>query len=66
MLLPDEVRPRLKNDEAAAALGVKPDTLKAWRSRGVGPAFVRVNGAIRYDPVDIAVYLGARRVEPRA
>lgn len=66
MLLPDEVRPRLKNDEAAAALGVKPATLKTWRWRGVGPAFVRVNGAIRYDPVDIAVYLGERRVEPRA
>jgi hypothetical protein len=54
----------ISTDEAAAIFGLQPDTLKKWRSRGTGPAFLRLGRAIRYDSVDIAVYLGSRRVAP--
>lgn len=54
----------LKPPAAAAELGVKPDTLKTWRHRGVGPAFVRVGRAIRYQRDDLASFIARQRVEP--
>ena len=55
---------KLKTEEVARDLKVSPATLRQWRSRGVGPAFLRLGRAIRYDSVDIAQYLGSRRVAP--
>ena len=46
---------------AAARLGVKPATLRAWRQRGQGPAFVRLGRAIRYLPEDLETFLRANR-----
>ena len=34
--------------ELAEFLGVPPHTLAQWRSRGLGPAFVRVGRHVRY------------------
>ena len=34
----------LTETEAAAILGLRPQTLCAWRCRGQGPAFVRLDG----------------------
>jgi hypothetical protein len=34
--------------EVAERLRVQPDTLKAWRSQGRGPRFVKVGGCVRY------------------
>jgi hypothetical protein len=31
----------LKNDEAAARIGVSPNTLKLWRHQGKGPPFIK-------------------------
>lgn len=42
----------LTNDEAAALLGIKPNTLEIWRTKGKGPEFVKLGHAksapIRY------------------
>lgn len=55
----------LTTSEAAEMLRVKPDTMKIWRHRGVGPAFVRM-GSGRTSPVvyrlsDIREWITARR-----
>ena len=38
----------LTEADAAARLGLKVATLRAWRHRGRGPAFVRLGRAVRY------------------
>lgn len=50
--------------EAAARLGLKVATLRAWRHRGSGPAFVRLGRAIRYLPSDIDDFLALNRHAP--
>lgn len=39
MSSPDEL---LDNEQTAALLGIKPNTLEIWRCRGRGPAFVKM------------------------
>lgn len=51
---------------AAQMLMVQPQTLAAWRSRGQGPAFVRVGRAVRYLRSDLEQFLRAGRVDPTA
>lgn len=46
----------LETVEAAALLGVSAATLPTWRSRGRGPAFVKVGGSIRYRRGDLLRY----------
>lgn len=39
----------LNTKEAAALLGLSPQTLEKWRSMGVGPAYLKLgNKAVRY------------------
>ncbi len=42
----------LTNEEAAALLGIKPNTLEIWRTKGKGPKFIKLGdskqAAIRY------------------
>ncbi len=49
---------------AAAALRISPRTLEAWRSRGEGPAYVRVGRRVVYARSDLAAWLRERRVQP--
>jgi predicted site-specific integrase-resolvase len=56
----------LKPPAAASELGVTCATLKAWRHRGRGPAFVRVGRAVRYRPEDLAAFLARHRVGPQS
>lgn len=51
----------LKTPEAARRLGLATGTLQNLRSRGHGPAFVRLGKAIRYRPEDLAAYIQAHR-----
>ena len=55
----------LSNAEAAALLGITPDTLKFWRHKGRGPAFVKFGDTPRsgvgYDPADVAAWIAARK-----
>lgn len=55
----------MTESEAAARLGLKVATLRAWRHQGRGPAYVRLGRAIRYLPVDVDEFLNSNRHNPR-
>ena len=54
----------LSNEEAAALLGIKPNTLEIWRTKGKGPEFVKLghtkSAPIRYLRTKIFVFIEAR------
>jgi Helix-turn-helix domain len=50
--------------EAAAFLGVKVETLAAWRSQGRGPRYIKVGRSITYPSVFLKEYLAAQTVTP--
>lgn len=56
----------LTETEAAARLGLKVATLRAWRTKGRGPAYVRLGRAIRYLTADLDEFLHANRHNPHA
>ena len=51
----------LTNDEAAALLGIKPNTLEIWRCKGKGPRFIKLGfekqSSIRYRRADVAEWI---------
>ncbi len=56
----------LTEAEAAAFLRLQPVTLKKWRCRGRGPAYVRLGAAIRYELSALLAYLDCTRITPGA
>ena len=52
----------LNDDEVCALVGVKPRTTSTWRSRGEGPAFIKVGTKVLYLEDDVRSWL-AQRVE---
>ena len=54
----------LTEGDAAARLGLKVATLRAWRHRSKGPAFVRLGRAVRYLSIDLDEFLRANRHAP--
>lgn len=51
----------LSTNEVARLLGLEPRTLRAWRSRGIGPDFVRLSRqCVRYRQTDVSKYIDAR------
>jgi predicted DNA-binding transcriptional regulator AlpA len=47
----------LTEGEAAELIGVKPQTMAVWRSKGTGPPYLKTGRSIRYRPEDIKEYL---------
>ena len=56
-------QPELLNQkEAAAFVGLKPDTLQSWRSRKKpGPVWIKTGGRVKYDVRDLLAYLESQR-----
>jgi hypothetical protein len=58
----------LTDKQAAPLLGVEPATLRSWRCRGIGPAYVKLGlgpkAACRYNPVDIETFTASCRYVP--
>jgi excisionase family DNA binding protein len=52
--------PLATDEEAAAYLRVKKQTLRKWRVAGDGPLFVRIGGAVRYRLSDLIAFVEAR------
>lgn len=52
----------LTESEAAELIGVKPQTMAVWRSKGTGPHYQKTGRSIRYRPEDIKKYLQQHRV----
>lgn len=55
----------LSNAEAAQRIGVQPNTLEIWRTRGKGPQFIKLDpnslrSPIRYRESDIETWLEVR------
>jgi len=47
--------------EAAAFLSVEPTTLRRWRWAGHPPGFLKIGGAVRYDPAELQEFIEAGR-----
>lgn len=56
----------MREREAADRLSVSFRTLQTWRSRGGGPGFVRIAGAVRYAEDDLEAFVRAGRTAPTA
>lgn len=54
---PREVERALSEHEAAAMLGLSVATLRLWRHRKKGPAFLRLGRAIRYRRADVERFM---------
>ena len=54
----------LDETAAAAYLGVARATLRNWRSRGTGPAYLRLGRRRLYARTDLDKYLQAHRIDP--
>lgn len=57
----------LNNAQAASLLGIAPNTLKFWRHKGRGPAFVKLGDApqagVAYDEADVIAWRNARKFD---
>jgi|LGVF01.1.fsa_nt_gb excisionase family DNA binding protein len=47
----------LKYRDVAEVLNVKPQTVRLWRAKGVGPPAIKVGRSIRFDPLALERYL---------
>ena len=59
------MEPHLINSaEAAKLLGLQPQTIRLWRSKGLGPRYVRLHGSrgrVLYDLADLNRWLDGRK-----
>jgi predicted site-specific integrase-resolvase len=53
----------LRPDDLAERWGVSTGTLSNWRSRGIGPTFVKIGANVRYALTDVESYEAAGRTE---
>lgn len=51
----------LTSHDAAALLRKSVATLAGWRSRGRGPRYSKIGGAILYDPTDLKAFVAGKR-----
>ena len=49
----------LTSDQAAKYLNVAPRLMENWRWRKVGPKFVKVGNRVRYDMVDLKMFISS-------
>ena len=51
----------VKEREVSARLNVEVATLRRWRWAGTGPRFIKIGGAVRYDPEDLTAFIESSR-----
>lgn len=54
----------IDNDELAARLKIARTTPPQWRASGTGPAYVKVNGRVRYRIADVEAWLAENTRKP--
>jgi len=54
----------LNGREAGGRIGKPEKTMANWRSAGVGPAYYKVGGSVRYDEDDLDAWLAEHRIVP--
>lgn len=52
----------LTSKEVAEYLGVHPQTMDRWASKGTGPSYYKIEGARRYPEAELIAWLEARKV----
>jgi hypothetical protein len=57
--------PKLNTKEAAAYLGVKPNTLEVWRCKHRGPKYAKLGSRVIYDPDDLDDYYAGCSINTR-
>ena len=58
-------KPKLNTHEAAAYLGLKPNTLEVWRCKHRGPRYAKLGSRILYDQDELDAFFSARSVTTR-
>lgn len=56
----------LDEREAAAYLSKPMGTLRQWRSRGLGPSYVKLGMSIRYRRADLERFIAENTIQPGA
>ena len=56
----------LTDGELAEALGLSQQTLANWRWSGDGPPYLKINGAVRYRPSAVELWLEQKEQESTA
>lgn len=51
----------LSQEQLARRWGISSRSLERWRTRGCGPAFLKIGGQVRYRQDDIEAYERAQR-----
>lgn len=54
---------KLNTEEAAAYLGIRPNTLEVWRCKHKGPRYSKLGARVLYDLDDLEAFFTARAVE---
>lgn len=57
---PERLEPLATRPEVAAFLGIAPKTMAQWASKGIGPRYVRIEGAARYRWADVHDWIAAQ------
>lgn len=66
-MTPDQAGDLLNERQAADVIDARPGTLAVWRTRGKGPAYIRIGARmIRYRRADLDAFIDAHRVDPKA
>lgn len=52
----------LKPQDVAELTGLSLETLAQWRSQKRGIPYLKIEGAVRYDPIDVQTYLEGCKV----
>lgn len=55
------LRALVNETEAARILALRVKTLRRWRWGGQGPPYLKIGGAVRYDPADLAAFIKSSR-----
>ena len=50
----------LNNAATAELLGIRPNTLEIWRTKGEGPAYKKLGRAVRYVEAEVIAWLDAQ------
>jgi predicted DNA-binding transcriptional regulator AlpA len=62
--IPTTVKQLLTGKEVENVFGIKDETLRYWRSAGIGPKYVRLGRSVLYDGATIKAYIAQHEVTP--
>ena len=54
---------RVKDTVAARFMGLSVQTLRNWRSKGIGPSYIKIGKTVRYDVAELENFIDRHRVE---